>query len=113
MLHYFLQSKINVAGAVFDTGLFLFLLIWRQMPRRWQTSIPAMVPLILLVWIGTALVEFAWYALATKLDPWRVLRANLDILYTVRPAEEILVAGAAMVLVLMLRRWRKRRVAPA
>ncbi|MBC7635359.1 MAG: ferric reductase-like transmembrane domain-containing protein [Acetobacteraceae bacterium] len=113
LLHYFLQSKINVAGAVFDTGLFLFLLIWRQTPRRWQTSIPAMVPLILLVWIGTALVEFAWYALGTKLDPWRVLRANLDILYTVRPAEEILIAGAAMLLVVLVRRWWKQRLARA
>ncbi len=111
--HYFLQSKSNVGDPTFDTGLFIFLLLWRQTPRRWQTSIPAMVPLILLTWIATAMVEFAWYGLATKLDAWRVLRANLDIFYSVRPAEEILVAGAAMLAVLLVRRLRKRRFARA
>ena len=113
LLHYFLQSKINVGDAAFDTGLFLFLLIWRQTPRRWQTGIPAMVPLILLAWVGTAVVEFAWYGLATKLDPWRVLAANLDVLYTLRPAEQILLAGGAMLVALVVRRWRKRVVARA
>ena len=111
--HYCLQSKSNVGDAVFDIGLFLFLLIWRQTPRRWQTGIPAMVPLILLAWVGTAVVEFAWYGLATNLNPWRVLNANLDVLYTLRPAEQILLAGAAMLVVLLLRRWRKRTVARA
>lgn len=111
--HYFLQSKLNVAGATFDTGLFLFLLIWRQSPRRWQTGIPAMVPLILFAWVGTAVVEFAWYGLATKLNPWRVLNANLDVLSDLRPAEQIIIAGLAMLVVLLLRRWRKRGLRPA
>ncbi len=111
--HYFLQSKSNVGDAVFDTGLFLFLVIWRQTPRRWQTGVPAMVPLILLAWVGTALVEFAWYGLATNLNPVRVLHANLDVLYDLRPAEQILIVGAALLGVLLLRRWRKRVTARA
>ena len=38
LLHYFIQSKLNVSEPVFVTGLFAWLMAWRAMPEAWQRS---------------------------------------------------------------------------
>jgi sulfoxide reductase heme-binding subunit YedZ len=65
--------------------------------------------------LATAGIEFAWYGLATGIDPWRVLAANLDVSFGFRPAIWVGIAGlgaAALRVVPMPRRGRApRRVA--
>ncbi len=107
--HYFLQSKINVVNPTFYTGLFYWLVFWRLLPRRWQAKFAALLPIALLAEIATAATEAAWYGLATRLDPWRVLAANLDVRFGLRPAEQVLVATLAIAAIVPLRRrWRQR-----
>ena len=43
--------------------------------------------------LATAFGEMLWYALATGIDPWRVVAANLDPLLQMRPAWWVLVIG--------------------
>jgi methionine sulfoxide reductase heme-binding subunit len=43
----------------------------------------------------TALTEFAWYGLATGLDPFRVAKASLVFSFGLRPAVIVLLVGLA------------------
>jgi sulfoxide reductase heme-binding subunit YedZ len=44
----------------------------------------------------TAGLEYAWYGLATGIAPSRVLAANLHFSYSIRPAWWVLLVGAAV-----------------
>jgi sulfoxide reductase heme-binding subunit YedZ len=59
--------------------------------------------------LATAALEFAWYALATGIDPWRVAAANLDVGYGLRPAVWVLVVGLAVFLLRCLPGLKARR----
>ena len=106
MWHYFLQSKSNVADAAFYTGLFEWLVLWRLIPRHRHMKTSSLLLLTGAAALLTAATEAAWYGLATRIDPLRILSANLDILYQLRPAVQVLIAGLATCLVVALRRWR-------
>lgn len=113
LFHYFLQSKADVSAAVFVAGLFLWEAIWRLTSRAsrlyWWP-----LPLISVgAAVATAGVEALWYGLATKIDPMRVLAANLDLGYGPRPAVSILVCGLVLSGVAGVRRWRAARVVVA
>ena len=94
--HFFLQSKANVAEATIIAGLFIWMMGWRMMP-----SGPDRQPLpVLALSVGAAVltlaVEYAWYGLATSIDPTRVLRAEADLDYGPHPAGQVLLIGLCM-----------------
>jgi sulfoxide reductase heme-binding subunit YedZ len=100
LLHYFMQSKIDVSQATLWSGLFLLLMLYRIAVKRRLALTP--VTLAVCAAAGgllTALVEFAWYGLATGVDPFRVLRANLVFSYGLRPAWIVLIVGLAVALI--------------
>ena len=84
LLHYFIQSKSNVSEPVFFSGLFVWLLLWRALPMAWQRSLFALLALAVVAAFAAAGIEFAWYALATGINPWRVLAASETL--QLRPA---------------------------
>nr|WP_282571857.1 ferric reductase-like transmembrane domain-containing protein [Roseomonas acroporae] len=100
LLHFFLQSKADVSEATFAAGLFLALMLWRLLPARWQGSGLALALLAPVATLATAGVEYAWYALATRIPAQRVLWANLDLEFGPRPAVwvGIVVLGVAAAL---------------
>jgi sulfoxide reductase heme-binding subunit YedZ len=58
----------------------------------------ALSPLVLAISAGlagllTALTEFAWYGLATGVDPWRIAQANLMVSFGLRPAIIVALVG--------------------
>ena len=61
----------------------------------------------------TAFGEMLWYALATGIDPWRVLAANLDPLQQMRPAWWVLLVGLGAAAVSAARSWPALRPAAA
>lgn len=101
LLHFFIQSKIDVTEAVLMMGLTLLLLIYRGMRRvgtgysGWTLAAAAIVGTI-----ATMLIEAAWYGLATGAPGLAVLKANLDFSYVIRPAWWV---GAAGLLVAALK----------
>lgn len=105
LLHYYMQSKANVGDAVFYSGLFFWLLLWRTLPRRWQPRALALPALAIGAALLTATAEALWYGIATRLSGWRVLQANLGP--DPRPAALVLIAGAAILVVALLRKLRK------
>lgn len=95
ILHFYLQSKINVSEPVLMTGLFLFLLLWRLVPSRWRALPWPLFAIAPLAAAGAAGLEYLWYALATNLPAAEILKANFDLEFEIRPAVWVLVAGLA------------------
>jgi len=117
LFHYVLQSKSDVTSAIFAVGVFVWLGLWRLVPRRWQGRPWLLVVLMLLAPVVTALVEGLWYGLATGVRASRVLWANLtfDLDIGLRPSGNVLVLAGLVLAVAGIRRlWKRRgRLVPA
>jgi methionine sulfoxide reductase heme-binding subunit len=115
LLHYYIQSKLNVSEPVFVSGLFVWLMAWRAVPEGWRrrqdVGITAALygGLAVVAALGAAGLEFAWYGLATRVSPWRVLIANETISRGLRPAHWVLVVTAALVVTFVVRRLTRTR----
>ena len=115
LLHYYIQSKANVSEPVLFSGLFIWLMLWRAVPETWRRTRRLDVTgtlyagLAVISAAATAALEFAWYGLATRINPWRVLAANETIARGLRPAHWVLVVAVAVMLVIIARRLSGRR----
>ena len=94
-LHYFMQSKADVYQPTLMAGFFVLLMLYRL--AHWR-GLSLNSPLVLLgiavvAALTTVVVEAAWYGLATGVPVNRVLAANLQFSYTIRPAWWVLAAG--------------------
>ena len=105
VLHFFMQSKIDASEATLMAGLFALLMIYRLLiSRKLQPSLLVMSAAALLGAVATAAIEFAWYGLATGVDPWIVAKANVMVSLGLRPAPLVLLAGLAVAVIVALRR---------
>jgi methionine sulfoxide reductase heme-binding subunit len=94
LLHYFIQTKIDVSPAVLMTGFFILLMVYRIFIMKRVSLMPAALATSAVVaCLLTAITEFTWYALATGVDPWRIAQANLMFSFGLRPAIIVLLAG--------------------
>jgi sulfoxide reductase heme-binding subunit YedZ len=105
--HFFIQSKADVFEPTLMAGFFLLLMFYRL--AHWRgfalTSPVVLVALAILAALGTAAIEYAWYGLATGVPPGRVLAANLQFSFSIRPAWWVLATGMAVAAVAVARRW--------
>ena len=100
-----MQAKIDASEAALMAGLFLALMIYRlAFTARAPLGAAALAACAAAAALATALVEFAWYGLATGANPWRVLAANLHPEHGLRPAIIVLLAALALGLAAELRR---------
>jgi sulfoxide reductase heme-binding subunit YedZ len=104
LLHYFIQSKANVSEPVFFSGLFVWLMLWRTVPMAWQRSIVTHLTLTMVATGAAAGIEFAWYAIATGINPWRILAASETLRFGLRPAHYVALTGLGVTLLSLLRR---------
>lgn len=96
-VHFFLQSKLDVTEPVLMSGVFLFLMVYRIAVKLFGTVTPLGLAGLAVVASGlTASAEMAWYGLATRVDPWLVLEANLSFDLGLRPAWWVLIGGLAV-----------------
>lgn len=113
ILHFFFQSKANVGEPTVMSGIFAWLMAARAIPASWRGRWFAVLPLAALAGLAAAGIEFAWYGIATGIDPWRLLAANETLRFGLRPAHWVAVITFAAGLALMAGRWmagRGRRV---
>jgi sulfoxide reductase heme-binding subunit YedZ len=110
LVHFYIQSKLNVSEPVFVSGLFVWLMAWRSLPEAWRRKqgVGFMAAqyggLAVLSGLVTVAMEFAWYGLATKVNPWRVLYANETIGRGLRPAHWVFVVTLSVIVVFVVRR---------
>ncbi|WP_426957882.1 sulfite oxidase heme-binding subunit YedZ [Muricoccus radiodurans] len=100
ILHFYMQSKINVSQPVLMTGFFLWLMFWRLVPARWRGSVWPLFPLALLAAAGAAGLEYLWYATQTRAPAGAIFASifELDFEFGIelRPAAWMLLAGLAV-----------------
>lgn len=115
LFHDALQSKINAGDPVFYAGIFLWLMLWRQLSRPRQGQLAPLAVLAPVAWLATAAIEIAWYGLATKVPASRVFEANLGFDLETRPASQVLAVAVLVLGVAAVRRlrWRRGGVVPA
>ena len=104
ILHYYLQSKVDVTQPVLMSGFYFWLMGYRLMARFGPKQ--GLLPLFALTVAAallTALVEATWYGLATGIGWQRVILANLDFSYTIRPAWWVFATGLAVTIVAEIR----------
>jgi methionine sulfoxide reductase heme-binding subunit len=112
LIHFVLQSKIDVTQAILMSGFFILLMGYRLMVKAgFQLRV---VELAIVAGVGallTAAVEASWYGLATGIPAMRVLAANLDFDLVIRPAWWVLLAGLAMAAIALVRQPKPVRAA--
>ncbi|WP_249691861.1 ferric reductase-like transmembrane domain-containing protein [Stappia sp. WLB 29] len=106
-VHFFLQSKADVTEAVLMAGFLMALFACRIVQKIGLRLASPLVLAGIAVFAGlaTAGIEYLWYALATGVPAERVLAANLDFRYSIRPAWwvfGVMLTIAALPLVLRL-----------
>jgi len=104
IVHFFIQSKINIGEAAFAAGLLAWLMLWRVLPQRLRTNYAGLFLLAVGATLATVVFEAAWYGLVNGIDPVRVLAANIDPDLMPRPAQKVLVASLAVVAIVAGRR---------
>ncbi len=107
LLHYFIQTKIDVSPAVLMTGFFVLLMIYRVFITKRMSLTPGVLAIsAALACALTAITEFAWYGLTTGVDPWRIAKANLMFSFGLRPAVIVLLVGLVPCVFSILRNLR-------
>ena len=118
VVHFFMQSKLNVTEPIVMGGCFIWLMAFRVLARRSGTQ-KAASPLVLAalglaIALTTMLGEVAYYGLFTRIKAIAVLQANLDPVNGLRPAGVLLLVGLGIALVAGARwAWERYRAAAA
>ena len=107
LVHFALQSKRDVTEAMMLAGMFTLLMLARWLDSRGKASALSLVALALFSALACALMEAGWYAVASGIDPVRLLAADIDPEMLPRPWVWVLLAG---LLLAGLRWWRGRKV---
>ena len=110
LLHFMLQSKLDVSQPMLLLGLFLLLIGYRVLARfKRGDDVRGLAALAVAAPVLTALFEAAWYHVRNGIDALEVLIANLDVDDPLRPAWFVLLAGIAAVALRLARPlWAKR-----
>jgi sulfoxide reductase heme-binding subunit YedZ len=106
IVHFFIQSKLEIYQPVLMAGFLIWLLAYRVLYRR-NGEVAPLHLLLLAVAVAavTAVGEAMLYMFTSGVDGGRVLLAHFDIDMEVRPAWWVLAAGLA---VAALAFWRQK-----
>ncbi len=105
VLHFFMETKLDVTQSTLLAGFFLLAMSFRLVRRQLGASFWPLAAAAIVCALVTAGVEAFYYRIATGVDPARVLWANLDFTYTIRPAWWVLGVGVAIALLSIVRAW--------
>jgi len=105
LIHYFMQTKADVYLATLMAGLFILLMLYRL--AHWRgfdiTSLAVLAPSAVLAGLLTALAEITWYGTTTGVPVVRVLLANLDFSFSIRPSWWVVAVGLAAAVLSVVR----------
>jgi sulfoxide reductase heme-binding subunit YedZ len=113
LVHYFIQSKFNVAEPTAVAGLFFWLMANRAIVWIWgedrRPSFWSLMSLSIVAGLLTAIGEVTYYRLANGFDPWRVLAANVSWHFDRRPVWIVLAICLALTMASLFRAGRGTR----
>lgn len=116
LVHYFQQTKADVAVPTFAASVLLWLIGYRLLAWRQDTSelsTPSLLALSLAVSILTFAGEAIGIGIAFHVSPMRVLDSVFDFEAGIRPGWQVLAAGLGVVGIDFIRaRWNSRTARP-
>lgn len=113
IVHYFMQSKLDVWEPTVVAGLFLWLMGYRAVAWTWGTrraaAVSSLAAVSLAAALATALGEALYFRIAFGVDLLRVL--GTDVMWSTgwRPAWVVLIGTASVTAAALLRAWLDRR----
>jgi sulfoxide reductase heme-binding subunit YedZ len=121
IVHHFMQSKVNVDEPMIMSGLFFWLMAWREI-SWWRNARKPVPPKPVPLWTSfglalaagplTMLGEVLYYWLKMNVAPMRLINATLAVDIAVRPAWYVLGIALALVIAGALRGlWLRFRTA--
>ena len=121
LVHFILQSKINVGKATFAAGLFAWLMLWRLFPAKLRTAYRGLLLLAVAATLAALGFELAWYGLLKNADPLRILARDIDLELAPRPTQKVLLVAIGVIIAAALRQlvlrvhrvWTKRPIEPS
>jgi sulfoxide reductase heme-binding subunit YedZ len=109
VIHYWIQSKLDVWEPTIVAGIYIWLMSYRLLLKtvgvRGRLPLPWLAPLALAAPLLTAGGEALYFWLAFGVSPMRVLDANLSLQTGLRPAVIVFGLAAAVTLVGAVRNW--------
>lgn len=109
LIHFFQQTKADVWVPTFAAGLFVWMMGYRLMVRRWK---PTALSLTVLAMVSSALVftgEAVGIGLYYHVSPFLVLESSFAFdLDMIRPGWLVLGAALSVVMLHLLQMWRNR-----
>ena len=81
LLHYMIQSKLDISRALFILGLYIFFMLHRMLQKRnIATHFVSLMGLGVVAATLTALIEALWYHLRNGVDMGRILLNNFNFI---------------------------------
>lgn len=93
LIHFFLQSKADVSQATIAAGVFAWAMAWRVLPAGRDRGPVPLIGLAFAAALAALAFEWCWYRFGTNVDPFRVVRAEFDLTFGLRPAGKVLLLG--------------------
>lgn len=108
ILHFFMQTKIDVWQPTLMAGFFMLLMACRIAPRAGFALSPLNLAILAALAVpATMAVEYLWYALATGVPAERVFLANFAFGVAIRPSWWVGLAGLGLAAIAFIRTPRK------
>jgi sulfoxide reductase heme-binding subunit YedZ len=105
ILHYYMQSKVDVSQPAIMSGFYFWLMGYRLMARYgYKDGLVPLLSLSIAATILTIVAEAAWYEVMTGVGGSFVLSANLGTDFGIRPAWWVLAFGLAVTAISQARR---------
>ncbi|MEA2928508.1 MAG: methionine sulfoxide reductase heme-binding subunit [Hyphomicrobiales bacterium] len=118
IIHFMMQTKLDITESVMVAGFVFWLLGYRLMHRYvgevtwlWSTILTVIAAAL------TAIAEAAWYGATTGVPAWRVFAVNFDWEMAMRPSHWVLAIGICVTLASFLwslvpQRAKARKTSP-
>jgi sulfoxide reductase heme-binding subunit YedZ len=99
IIHFMMQTKVDITESVMVAG-FLFWLLGYRLLHRYVGAVTAVWSIALAVIAAalTATAEATWYGATTGVPAWRVFSVNFDWDMAFRPAHWVLIVSLAVTL---------------
>jgi len=109
VIHYWIQSKLDIWEPTIIAGVYLWLMGYRLLLKtagvRGRLPLPWLAPLAIAAPLLTAGGEALYFWLVFGVDPMRVLNVNFSLQTGVRPAVVVLALAAGVSLIAAVRNW--------
>ncbi len=99
VIHFMMQTKLDITEAVMVAGFLFWLLGYRLMHRTiGDVTYLWLIALTFVCAALTAVAEASWYGATTGVPAWRVFAVNFDWDMAPRPAHWVLIVGLGVTL---------------